>query len=146
MQVYTWYLLRTYVTTSQPLPPRRRCSSPTVPASVCVYLRTYVTTSQPLPPRPSFFVADGACFLHCSAQGLVVRFAGPRPPISPRDTVASRSSYIRILPASSRDRPGFVRRCLLSFVLRARLRYCCCLLYTSPSPRDKRQSRMPSSA
>ena len=24
--------------------------------------------------------------------------------------------------------------------------YCCCLLYTSPSPRDKRQSRMPSSA
>ena len=25
-------------------------------------------------------------------------------------------------------------------------RYCYCLLYTSPSPRDKRQSRMPSSA
>ena len=25
-------------------------------------------------------------------------------------------------------------------------RYFCCLLYTSPSPRDKRQSRMPSSA
>ena len=24
--------------------------------------------------------------------------------------------------------------------------YCICLLYTSPSPRDKRQSRMPSSA
>ena len=24
--------------------------------------------------------------------------------------------------------------------------YICCLLYTSPSPRDKRQSRMPSSA
>ena len=24
--------------------------------------------------------------------------------------------------------------------------YYCCLLYTSPSPRDKRQSRMPSSA
>ena len=26
------------------------------------------------------------------------------------------------------------------------LLYCFCLLYTSPSPRDKRQSRMPSSA
>ena len=26
------------------------------------------------------------------------------------------------------------------------LQYSCCLLYTSPSPRDKRQSRMPSSA
>ena len=25
-------------------------------------------------------------------------------------------------------------------------KYCACLLYTSPSPRDKRQSRMPSSA
>ena len=25
-------------------------------------------------------------------------------------------------------------------------KYNCCLLYTSPSPRDKRQSRMPSSA
>ena len=25
-------------------------------------------------------------------------------------------------------------------------RFCVCLLYTSPSPRDKRQSRMPSSA
>ena len=25
-------------------------------------------------------------------------------------------------------------------------KYCICLLYTSPSPRDKRQSRMPSSA
>ena len=25
-------------------------------------------------------------------------------------------------------------------------RYCICLLYTSPSPRDKRQSRMPSSS
>ena len=30
--------------------------------------------------------------------------------------------------------------------LGARLRYEFCLLYTSPSPRDKRQSRMPSSA
>ena len=26
------------------------------------------------------------------------------------------------------------------------LLFCICLLYTSPSPRDKRQSRMPSSA
>ena len=28
----------------------------------------------------------------------------------------------------------------------SRVRVVCCLLYTSPSPRDKRQSRMPSSA
>ena len=27
-----------------------------------------------------------------------------------------------------------------------RIEFCICLLYTSPSPRDKRQSRMPSSA
>ena len=29
---------------------------------------------------------------------------------------------------------------------RRAVRAACCLLYTSPSPRDKRQSRMPSSA
>ena len=34
-------------------------------------------------------------------------------------------------------------RCSPCCVVRA---VCCCLLYTSPSPRDKRQSRMPSSA
>ena len=32
------------------------------------------------------------------------------------------------------------------FVIENSLIYKCCLLYTSPSPRDKRQSRMPSSA
>ena len=31
-------------------------------------------------------------------------------------------------------------------VLRARVQYAICLLYTSPSPRDVEESRMPSSA
>ena len=60
----------------------------------------------------SFFVDDDACFHPCSAQSLAVRFS------------ASRESYVRILTASSRDRPGVVRRSLQPFVLRARLRYC----------------------
>ena len=30
--------------------------------------------------------------------------------------------------------------------LNSKVTFSCCLLYTSPSPRDKRQSRMPSSA
>ena len=34
----------------------------------------------------------------------------------------------------------------LTFGILASLLFCYCLLYTSPSPRDKRQSRMPSSA
>ena len=34
----------------------------------------------------------------------------------------------------------------LEVSVRANMRQRCCLLYTSPSPRDKRQSRMPSSA
>ena len=36
--------------------------------------------------------------------------------------------------------------CLKAFEKYASLEYVPCLLYTSPSPRDKRQSRMPSSA
>ena len=35
---------------------------------------------------------------------------------------------------------------LLLLTLQLRGQHLCCLLYTSPSPRDKRQSRMPSSA
>ena len=34
----------------------------------------------------------------------------------------------------------------MAFAVRAAMRAAGCLLYTSPSPRDKRQSRMPSSA
>ena len=36
--------------------------------------------------------------------------------------------------------------CGLSANLRCRSERCCCLLYTSPSPRDRTRSRMPSSA
>ena len=38
---------------------------------------------------------------------------------------------------------GKQKTTLLAFIV---LGIVCCLLYTSPSPRDKRQSRMPSSA
>ena len=52
------------------------------------------------------------------------------------------------LISSKKDEPEF----LLNFRLKAFRHWLtldepdCCLLYTSPSPRDKRQSRMPSSA
>ena len=39
---------------------------------------------------------------------------------------------------------GMTREALDDFIAKAKA--CNCLLYTSPSPRDKRQSRMPSSA
>ena len=38
------------------------------------------------------------------------------------------------------------RRAITRFLKRAGRLWISCLLYTSPSPRDKRQSRMPSSA
>ena len=41
------------------------------------------------------------------------------------------------------DADGSVRAVILTGAGKA---FCSCLLYTSPSPRDKRQSRMPSSA
>ena len=49
------------------------------------------------------------------------------------------TEYIRIISASGRL---FGMIAILAFLLRIDV----CLLYTSPSPRDKRQSRMPSSA
>ena len=38
------------------------------------------------------------------------------------------------------------KQCSPKIAIRPSSRQCGCLLYTSPSPRDKRQSRMPSSA
>ena len=54
---------------------------------------------------------------------------------------------IFINSASSRDNVVGIAK-LLNYVPRSfrAAQACVCLLYTSPSPRDKRQSRMPSSA
>ena len=73
----------------------------------------------------------------------------------PGHSRASSSDYNRILRAIHGSDEMYTR-----WVREARLRWmeleqelntelyieCGCLLYTSPSPRDKRQSRMPSSA
>ena len=45
--------------------------------------------------------------------------------------------YNPLLPKEKKERIGLQSE---------RIKYWFCLLYTSPSPRDKRQSRMPSSA
>ena len=52
------------------------------------------------------------------------------------------ASYLISLPLESRTNSN----CKVSFYSASNRRYPNCLLYTSPSPRDKRQSRMPSSA
>ena len=41
---------------------------------------------------------------------------------------------------------GYLKRIFIASFIANTLQYSICLLYTSPSPRDKRQSRMPSSA
>ena len=63
-----------------------------------------------------FFFADGACFLPCSAQFLVIYFSGLRPPFFVGASPCQIPRHINnhtYLAASSRDHPGFVRRCLL---------------------------------
>ena len=55
--------------------------------------------------------------------------------------IVATSSYFRV-PKSSKNPESFDYRAYLS---KKGIHYIC-LLYTSPSPRDKRQSRMPSSA
>ena len=64
----------------------------------------------------------------------------------------SAEPWLPLIDASS-DRESFDKRFpekkpddVINFLIRDRLNPNSCLLYTSPSPRDKRQSRMPSSA
>ena len=54
-------------------------------------------------------------------------------------------NYIRLFTDDLRFWEAFGRLSMLSLTT-VFLQYVICLLYTSPSPRDKRQSRMPSSA
>ena len=89
-------------------------------------------------------VVDGAdVFLGCSAPGvltvemvktmaakpIILALANPEPEIRPELAKAARPDCI--IATGRSDYPNQVNNCLL---------------YTSPSPRDKRQSRMPSSA
>ena len=62
---------------------------------------------------------------------------------------SSRTRYL--VPGIYYDTATLLKQCSCVVPGRCTSRFCCmsfefCLLYTSPSPRDKRQSRMPSSA
>ena len=68
-------------------------------------------------------------------------------------SIHSIGRKVRAFLDDSRERVADVWRCKASEVVftsgateSINLAICGCLLYTSPSPRDKRQSRMPSSA
>ena len=54
--------------------------------------------------------------------------------------ILSKNGTLITNSLSSQILPGITRKSILEYSKNA------CLLYTSPSPRDKRQSRMPSSA
>ena len=51
-----------------------------------------------------------------------------------------------VLYINGEDAVSFLQNLISNDIGKVSETYSCCLLYTSPSPRDKRQSRMPSSA
>ena len=67
--------------------------------------------------------------------------------VSTSDTGKSLAALSLDLWCSSLARKGWgVHWQVPIYLLAMFVDFCDCLLYTSPSPRDKRQSRMPSSA
>ena len=109
--------------------------------------------------KPSGAIEDNA-FYTCSGQGdAPAVFVNPAVPgcadhlNMSGNTVDSHSPPLVGMPAITVEPPlpsstateGLLRVKGVSRTPNATLRYTC-LLYTSPSPRDKRQSRMPSSA
>ena len=81
-----------------------------------------------------------------AAEGLPrtqFNFKTPSPVAYEVAPLAKRAEGPRWLQAHDRDRPGVRVEFGSQIILRLAKG---CLLYTSPSPRDKRQSRMPSSA
>ena len=57
--------------------------------------------------------------------------------------------YIKVIILRASDVPVFIQHGAADFGIAGKdvlMEHGACLLYTSPSPRDKRQSRMPSSA
>ena len=78
---------------------------------------------------------------------IIFAMANPDPEITPEEIKAVRDDAI--IATGRSDYPNQVNNVLgFPYIFRGALdvRARNCLLYTSPSPRDKRQSRMPSSA
>ena len=116
------------VINNEPFPPEASCLAalPTMYSNVYIYV-CFVTTEllcrQSRVPRSSVQLANRAIYLYDN-----------RDPINQAKGVFSFLSFISSLPLS------------LMASSQKFLQVNPCLLYTSPSPRDKRQSRMPSSA
>ena len=89
---------------------------------------------------------DGIVAGRLSSEALAENFADAYPPLSPHEALvaADRCYFCHDAPCitacpTAIDIPLFIRQIQTGSTKG-------CLLYTSPSPRDKRQSRMPSSA
>ena len=83
----------------------------------------------------------------------VVAYGLVSPPA--KESIPNRLEYLnshmndlidKFSPMSMALEDSFYRQNVKSAILLGQARGVLCLLYTSPSPRDKRQSRMPSSA
>ena len=72
----------------------------------------------------------------------------PREPSPPRPADV-RAQIVSLLPGNTADRAGWaidIYAALAALGITPSPPNICCLLYTSPSPRDRTRSRMPSSA
>ena len=88
----------------------------------------------------------GRCFRAALLGLLVLQLTGSAVQASTWDRIAS---YLRLLQRAGVKAlvaPDCPLGLLGAFHEGKQALLMCCLLYTSPSPRDKRQSRMPSSA
>ena len=109
-----------------------------------------VQTSQPHPPTLGFsFSAKGASLVEADASSTIsgstpanlsAKPAAPETPSLQLGSVPSETSQHNHRTPEGPLVPSW------RLPLPCRLLFSACLLYTSPSPRDKRQSRMPSSA
>ena len=83
-----------------------------------------------------FLIPNGSLFITGRAKDTIVLSSGENIEPNPLETEILSSEFINQIQLVGQD-----KKCLTALVVPN-----VCLLYTSPSPRDKRQSRMPSSA
>ena len=105
--------------------------------------RRWISYRSPCCPRRS---GEARKMIHLTLGGGKLRAASRHAWVArPAASWAARAASRKLAARASCSSVAAARR-VNSATDRAKVPYCSCLLYTSPSPRDQRGSRMPSSA